>query len=120
MIQDLLKPVRVMVTGLGAITPLGFDVDLFWDSLVSGHNEIRAIKSFDASPFTCRIGGEVVDFDPSEYMYYRDVKRNDRFIHFAVAAARKALADAELSVTDEEKLRAGVKIGSIIGGMTIV
>jgi 3-oxoacyl-[acyl-carrier-protein] synthase II len=99
---------------------LGFGVDSLWNSLISGRSGIKAIKSFDTSPFNCRIGGEIVDFDPTEYMDYKDVKRNDRFVHFAVAAAHEAIADAGLSLADEEKLRAGVMIGSGIGGMTTI
>jgi 3-oxoacyl-[acyl-carrier-protein] synthase II len=110
----------VVVTGLGVITSLGVNVDSFWDSLLKGRSGIKAIESFDTSPFTCRIGGEIVDFNPDEYLDHKDVKRNDRFVHFAVAAAHRAMDDAKLSLGEDEKPRAGVMIGSGIGGMTTI
>ena len=80
---------RVVVTGLGAITSLGHTVQDYWDNLLAGKSGLRRIQSFDPTDYACQVGGEVVDFDPTKYMDGKEVKRNDRYTHFAMAAARQ-------------------------------
>ncbi|RME70357.1 MAG: beta-ketoacyl-[acyl-carrier-protein] synthase II [Verrucomicrobia bacterium] len=108
---------RVVVTGIGVLTALGLDIDSFWDALVAGRSGIRRVKAFDTTDFPCKIGAEVEGFDPSEYMDPKEARRNDRYTHFAVAAARKALDDARLDTAKVDGDRFGVFIGSGIGGM---
>ncbi|MEB3233388.1 MAG: beta-ketoacyl synthase N-terminal-like domain-containing protein, partial [Leptolyngbyaceae bacterium] len=92
---------RVVVTGLGALTPLGNTVDEYWQGLMAGKSGIGPITLFDASKHACRIAGEVKGFDPSAYMSPKDAKRMDRFSQFAIAASQQAIADAKLEITDE-------------------
>lgn len=107
---------RVVITGLGLITSLGHSVEETWRALCQGKSGIGPITSFDASEYPVRIAGEVRDFDPSPYMDRKDIRRNDPFTHLAVAASRQALADAQLTVTDELAPDMGVCIGSGVGG----
>jgi 3-oxoacyl-[acyl-carrier-protein] synthase II len=111
---------RVVVTGLGAVTPIGNDVPAYWDALVAGRSGIGRIASFDPVNLDCKIAGEVKGFEPDAVMPKKEVRRNDRYVHFAWAAALEALRDAGLEVpfTDERAAeRAGVVIGSGIGGI---
>ncbi|HEY7331977.1 MAG TPA: beta-ketoacyl-ACP synthase II [Candidatus Limnocylindria bacterium] len=111
---------RVVVTGLGAVTPIGNDVATFWDCLVAGRSGIDRIASFDPVNLDCKIAGEVKGFEPERVMPRKEVRRNDRYVHFAWAGALEALRDAGLEVplTDERAAeRAGVVIGSGIGGI---
>ncbi len=109
---------RVVVTGLGAITPLGCGVSAFWDGLISGRSGIRSIASFDAQPFDVHFGGECVDFKPSEHLDVRQIKRMDRFAQLALVAAREAFRDAGLPFAGLDSTRAGVIMGTGIGGLT--
>jgi 3-oxoacyl-[acyl-carrier-protein] synthase II len=108
---------RVVVTGLGAVTPIGNNAAEFWDSLLNGKSGIDLIQSFDTSEYPAKIAGEVKNFDPEEYLDKKDVKRSDRFVQFAVAAARMAVDDAKLDMSQEDAERVGVYIGSGIGGL---
>ncbi len=109
---------RVVVTGLGVITPLSSDVKEFWQLLLKGCSGIDYIKSFDASKFEVRFGGEVKDFNPHKYISEREVKKMDRFSQFSICAAKSALEDANLDLKDyPAKDRVGVIIGSGIGGL---
>jgi 3-oxoacyl-[acyl-carrier-protein] synthase II len=108
---------RVVVTGMGAITPLGNDVTTFWEGLLAGKNGIGTITHFDASMLETRIAGEVKDFDPAALFGRRAARRNDRFALFALEAARQAVADAELQSEEVDRQRAGVFIGTGIGGV---
>ncbi|GGJ07983.1 3-oxoacyl-[acyl-carrier-protein] synthase 2 [Alicyclobacillus cellulosilyticus] len=108
---------RVVVTGMGVVTPIGNDVPTFWENLVRGVSGISYITSFDASDYPTRFAGEVRDFDPSLYMDRKDVRRFDRFTQFAIAAASQAIQDAGLKITPENAERVGVYIGSGIGGI---
>jgi 3-oxoacyl-[acyl-carrier-protein] synthase II len=111
---------RVVVTGVGAVTPIGNDASTFWDCLVAGRSGIDRIASFDPSKLTCQIAGEVKGFEPETVMPKKEVRRNDRYVHFAWAAAAEAMRDAgmELPITDEaDANRTGVVIGSGIGGI---
>jgi len=111
---------RVVVTGLGLITPLGLGVDLSWQNLVNGKSGIRKISSFDVSAFPTQIAGEVVNFNPEDYIEFKEVKKMDRFIHFAVAAATFALNDSGLKITDSNSDRVGVLVGSGMGGLRTI
>lgn len=108
---------RVVVTGLGAITPLGNSVTEMWDGMTSGRSGIRRIEGFDPSPYAVQIGGEIRDFDPLNYVDKKDARRLDRNVQFAVAAAREALADSRLEITAENAETTGVILGTAIGGI---
>jgi 3-oxoacyl-[acyl-carrier-protein] synthase II len=111
---------RVVVTGIGVITALGQTVQSYWDALLSGQSGIRRIQHFDPTDYPCQVGAEVPDFDPTQYMDGKEVKRNDRYTHFAMAAARGAVQDATLDTTALDPERFGVIIGSGIGGMDTI
>jgi 3-oxoacyl-[acyl-carrier-protein] synthase II len=116
-----MEKTRIVVTGMGAITPLGSEVETFWDNLVAGKSGIRKIEAFDTEPYPCKVGGEVPDFNPDDYMDSKDAKRNDRYTQFAVAAARKALEDARLEAKNlADPVRFGCIIGSGIGGLDTI
>lgn len=108
---------RVVVTGLGAITSLGHEVDRFWAGILAGRNGIARVTLFDPADYPCQIGAEVLGFDPAKYMDPKEVRRNDRYTHFGYAAAKMAVADAGLDPAAEDGDRMGVIIGSGIGGM---
>ena len=108
---------RVVVTGLGAVTPLGNDVPTTWSKLIAGESGIDRITLFDPSPFTVQIAGEVKNFDPLNYVEKKDARRMDRNVQFAVAAAREAVADAGLSISPCNAERVGVIVGSAVGGI---
>src|SRR5687767_15377349 len=110
---------RVVVTGIGAVTPLGLDVPTLWSALLSGRSGIRRITSFDASAFDTKIAGEVQDFDPARYFDRKEVRRADRFAQLAVAAATEAVEDAKLDATSDRD-RVGVSIATAAGGLASV
>ncbi|MDQ3096902.1 MAG: beta-ketoacyl-ACP synthase II [Chloroflexota bacterium] len=107
---------RVVVTGMGAITPVGNDVAATWDSLTHGRGGITRITRFDPAAYESRIAGEVKDFDPTTYMDRKDARRTDRFTQLAVGAAAQAIADSRLVLTDAPD-RAGVAIATGVGGL---
>ena len=109
--------VRVVVTGLGVISPVGIGKELFWTRLIGGESGIGPITKFDASEYSSRVAGEVKDFNASDYLDKRDARRMDRYAQFAVAAARMALDDAGLDMGAEDPERVAVVVGSGIGGM---
>lgn len=111
---------RVVVTGLGALSPIGKDTDTFWRNALSGKNGIGKITFFDASRFACRIAGEVKDFDSSAFLDAKEARRLTRFIQFAVAASDMAIRDACLDLESTDRTRIGVLIGSGIGGLDIL
>lgn len=117
---DLADNQRVVITGLGAITPIGLDVDSFFEGLIAGQNGISRVEAFDTEKFTCKIGGEIKDFDATDYMDPKEARRNDRFVHFSFAAAKQAVAHAGLDMDQEDPDRVGVFIGSGIGGMDTI
>jgi beta-ketoacyl-acyl-carrier-protein synthase II len=108
---------RVVVTGLGTVSPVGNSVQEAWENILAGKSGIRPITHFDVSNFTTRIGGSVKNFDVTEYLSLKDVKKMDPFIQYGIAAAAQAIKDAELTVTEENAERIGVAIGSGIGGL---
>lgn len=111
---------RVVVTGLGAITPIGLTVNDFWSSATNGVSGAGDITLFDASNFATRIAAEVKGFDPEQYLDRKEAKRLTRFLQFAVVAADAALADSKLNLDSEDRSRVGVLIGSGIGGLDIL
>lgn len=111
---------RVVVTGLGAVTPIGNTLTQYWEGLLSGKNGIAPITLFDASRHACRFAGEVKGFDPYEYMDRKEAKRMDRFAQFAVAASKQAIADAQFVINDLNAEQVGVIIGSGIGGLKVL
>ncbi|MBV8898129.1 MAG: beta-ketoacyl-ACP synthase II [Acidobacteriaceae bacterium] len=115
-----MAPRRVVVTGVGLITSVGTGTEENWTAIREVVNGIGPITQFDASQFTCRIAGEVKNFDPLRYVEKKDVKKMGRFIQFAMAASEFAVESAGLTVTDEEAERVGVYIGSGIGGFEVI
>ena len=108
---------RVVVTGLGIISPVGNDVATAWANVTAGKSGIGPITHFDASTFPTRIAGEVRDFDPTQYVAAKDVKKMDPFIHYGIAASIQALADAGLKPHEHDEERIGVAVGAGIGGI---
>ena len=108
---------RVVVTGLGAITPIGNTVDTYWDGLKSGRNGVAAITLFDASSHACRFAAEVKNLDPTGFLEPKESKRWDRFSKFGVIAAKQALTDSGLIIQESNASRIGVIIGSGVGGL---
>jgi len=111
---------RVVVTGMGAVTPMGVGKDALWDALVRGVSGIGPISRFDATDYPTRFAGEVRQFDATEYMDRKDARRLDRFVQFAWAATRMALDDARLDIARVDGQRMGVVIGSGIGGIEVL
>jgi len=108
---------RVVVTGMGAITPVGNNVEDFWGSLKEGKNGIDFIKSFDTENFKAKLAAEVKDFKPEDYLDRKEAKRMDRFCQFAIAASKEAIKDSNIDLESIDKNRFGVMIGSGIGGL---
>lgn len=108
---------RVVITGLGAITPVGNDADTFWNNIKNGVCGIDFIKSFDTEGFKAKLAAEVKGFNPEDYMEKKEARRLDRFCQFAIAAAAQAVSDADLDVEKVDKERFGVIVGSGIGGI---
>lgn len=116
-----LRPTRrVVITGLGAVTPIGNSPAEFWQSLLAGRSGIGPITHFDASRHECRIAGEVKGFDPLDYLERKDAKRTDRFVHLALAATQQALEDAQFRITDLNAEQVGVILGTGIGGIRVL
>ncbi len=108
---------RVVVTGLGVVSPVGNSVKAAWDNILAGKSGIAPITNFDVSDFSVRFGGEIRDFDVSEYIPNKDARRMGEFIHYGIAAASQAIKDSGIEITDANASRAGVAIGSGIGGL---
>ncbi len=108
---------RVVITGLGIISPVGTGLEKFWTSMTTGVSGIRRITRFDTTNFNTKIAGEVTDFEPTRYMDRKEARRMDRFTQFAVAASGMAVEDASLNLEHEDRDRIGVILGSGIGGM---
>ena len=108
---------RVVITGMGGITPIGTGKDAFWNALLEGKNGISRITRFDPTEYKAQIAGEVKDFDPADYMDKKESKRVDRYAQFAIAAAKLAIEDAKLDLEKEDLERIGTFVGSGIGGI---
>lgn len=111
---------RVVITGLGAITPIGNTLSEYWEGLLSGRNGIGAISLFDPSRHDCRIAGEVKGYNPHDYMDRKDAKRMDRFAQFAVSASKQALRDAQFVINELNAEQVGAIIGTGIGGLKVL
>ena len=111
---------RVVVTGVGLLTPLGIGTELSWGAILASESGIAGITAFDAAAFSCRIAGEVKGFDPGNYIEKKEIKKMGRFIQFAIAAADFALKDSGLQVTPDIAEEVGVYIGSGIGGFEVI
>jgi len=111
---------RVVVTGVGLLTPLGIGTEETWQAIRAGKCGIGPITQFDATAFSCRIAGEVKGFEPGNYIEKKEIKKMGRFIQFAIAAAEFALKDSGLKVTPEIAEQVGVYIGSGIGGFEVI
>ncbi len=109
---------RVVVTGIGAITPAGCRSGGLWSGVCGGQTAVGPITRFDPSPFRSRLAAEVRDFDPLDYMEPRTARRLDRFAQFGVSAARQAIQDADLDLTSVDRTRVGISIGSALGGVS--
>lgn len=112
-----MKSRRVVITGLGVITPIGSTVDEFWNSILTGKSGVGRLTAFDASYFSSQIAAEVKDFNPSDFMPPKDARRLDRFVQFGLAAAKNAVTDSGLQLDKEDTTRIGVYVGSGIGGL---
>jgi len=111
---------RVVVTGLGIVSPVGTGLPQAWDNLVNGRSGVGPITKFDATPLSTRIAAEVKGFEPSQWMPPKEVRRSDTFIHYGIAATRMALDDAGLAIDEGNALRTGVIVGSGIGGLPMI
>ena len=111
---------RVVVTGLGVISPVGIDVPSAWDSIINGRSGIGTITRFDSAAFNTHIAGEVKGFDAAKYMSGKEARRYDTFVHYGIAAAKEALADAGIEANPAHPERYGLSIGSGIGGLPLI
>ena len=108
---------RVVVTGMGAVTPIGNNTAEFWDSIRAGRVGIGSITAFDTEDYKVKLAAEVKDFDAKKYMDFKTAKRMERFSQFAVAAAAEAFQDSGINMEQEDPFRAGVIIGSGVGSL---
>src|ERR1017187_9969631 len=111
---------RVVITGIGVLTPLGCELEVFWQNLLAGKSGIAPVTRFDTTQFDCKIGGEVRDFNAEEFMPIKEARRTDRFVQYGVGAAKKAVADSGVDIANLDANRVGVLIGSGIGGMETI
>ncbi len=111
---------RVVITGLGAITPIGNNLAEYWSGLLQGRNGVSSITLFDASKHACQIAAEVKDFDPYQYLDKKEAKRMERFAQFGVCASKQALADSNFVIDDLSADRVGVLIGTGVGGLKVM
>lgn len=111
---------RVVVTGLGSITPIGNNLEEYWQNLIQGRNGVEKVTLFDPSLYACQIGAEVKGFDPHDYLEKKEAKKIDRFSQFGIAASLQAVADAQLVINDLNADRIGVLIGTGVGGIKVM
>ena len=111
---------RVVVTGLGLVSPVGSTVTKAWDNIKNGVSGIRKITSFDASSFSVKISGSVVDFNADDFITPKNQKKMDTFIHYGIGASVMAINDAGLEISEENSDRIGISIGSGIGGLPYI
>lgn len=108
---------RVVITGLGAVTPIGTDVETAWENIKNGVSGIGRLTRIDSEQIPAKVAAEINDFEVEKYIDKKEARRMDRFTQYAVAAAKMAVADAKLEITEENAPRIGVWVGSGIGGM---
>lgn len=111
---------RVVITGMGAITPVGDELDTIWKAIINGDSGVDYITQFDTTDYAVKIAAEVKDFNPEEYIDKKEIRRMDRFTQFAIAASTKAIEDAQLVIDDSNAERIGVYVGSGIGGLKTI
>lgn len=111
---------RVVITGMGAVTPIGLNVADYWDGLVAGKSASGALTGFDASAYKCKVAAEIKEWDGTEHFEKKEVGKMERFVQFSIVASREAFADAGFSEGDYDRDRFGVLIGSGVGGIQIV
>ena len=111
---------RVVITGIGMISPLGVGNEPTWQGLIEGRSGIGLITKFDVSAYPCRIAGEVRGFHAEDFIEKKEIKKSDTFIHYAVAASQMAFDDSKLDMSREDPDRVGVIIGSGIGGLPLI
>ncbi len=111
---------RVVVTGMGAITPVGKDVDSTWHALVRGQSGVACALLVDISDLDVKIAGEVKDFDPTDYLDKKEARRMDRFLQLGMVAAKEAVRDARLTLKSDDAESIGVLVGSGIGGINTI
>jgi len=109
---------RVVVTGVGIVAPVGLDIKSAWANILAGKSGIKPITHFDVTPFSTRFGGPIYGFDATQYVSKKEARKMDAFIHYGLAAGTQAIEDAGLEITDANRRRIGVAIGSGIGGIT--
>ncbi len=114
------RPRRVVVTGMGAVTPVGLDVASSWDALVHGRSGIARVERFETDDLDVRIAGEVKNFDPTQYLDRKEARRMDRFLQYGLVATQEAVKDADLKVTADEAEQVGIIVGSGIGGISTI
>src|SRR5215470_14544490 len=108
---------RVVITGMGALTPVGLDVASTWDGIIHGRSGIAHVEQFETDDLDVRIAGEVKGFDPTAYLDRKEARRMDRFLQLGLVAAQEAVRDAELKITSDNADGIGVLVGSGIGGI---
>ena len=111
---------RVVVTGVGMVTPVGLDTETSWEGLIAGRSGIGPITQFDDKEIPTQIAGEVKNFDPAKYIEPKEIKKMDRFIHLAIAASQLAMDSARLPITPGNAERVGVIAGAGIGGLPAI
>jgi len=111
---------RVVITGVGAVSPLGTGNQKNWDALVNGRSGISLITRFDTTTFPVKVAGEVKDFDAEQFIDKKEVKKMDLFIQYAMAAAQFAMEDSGLQITEENAERVGVLVGAGLGGLPTI
>ena len=111
---------RVVVTGMGSVSPFGVGVDKLWENLIAGNSGVRTLQAIDIDKHLVKIGAEVPDFNPENYIDAKEAKRMDRFIQFAVIAADEACKDSGLDLENEDLTRIGVVSGSGAGGFITI
>jgi 3-oxoacyl-[acyl-carrier-protein] synthase II len=115
-----MKKNRVVVTGMGAITPLGIGIEATWQALLAGRSGVKRITRFDVSTFPTQFAAEVTNFDPLNFMDFKEAKRTARFTQFALAATQQAVQSAALDLAQEDMTRVGISMGTAIGGVDLV
>lgn len=111
---------RVVITGMGVISPVGNTLETFWDNLVHGRSGITPLRAVDPEKFSSKVAGQVLDFNPEAYFEPKEARRTDRFLQFAVAAADQAIQQSRLDMNKEDPTRVGVYVGSGIGGLKTI
>ncbi|MEJ5301051.1 MAG: beta-ketoacyl-ACP synthase II [Thermodesulforhabdaceae bacterium] len=120
MVEKEKKKRRVVITGIGLVSPLGIGIEENWQALIEGRSGIGPITRFDASNYQTRFAGEVKNFNPEDFMPKKEVRKLDIFLHFALAATQMAVEDAKLTISEEEAPRAGTIMGCGLGGLTTI